>query len=280
MVPPRRLPEPPVDPHLPADPLPPPPRAAASEDEHGDRPPRKPRGGLDGLAFASGVMLDPLVVFWPALLAVARDDPAGGAIWMWYAGVAALVTLPLGTAIALVHAAGGATWQRGQRWVLYATFFASMTAALAAVGLLGGPPRLQRALLALCFWMPLHGCINEAYTKLSTHTAVLAGVVTFFWLEGDLAGPPLAAAAAAVPLLAWARVRLRHHTLLQVCLGVAVGSAAIALAIRVSAWMPALYSQLAAVLILALPLAWVSAAVRRRRRRHRRSQLQMRARTG
>jgi len=54
------------------------------------------------------------------------------------------------------------------------------------------------------------------YTKLSIHSAAMAGCATVLLWTAPLIGIVLALLA---PLVGWARIHLKHHTVLQILIG-------------------------------------------------------------
>jgi membrane-associated phospholipid phosphatase len=57
--------------------------------------------------------------------------------------------------------------------------------------------------------------------KISGHTTAMSSLAMLCWL---LIGPAAAPMMLSVPLVAWARVRLRRHTLAQTLAGAALGT--------------------------------------------------------
>ena len=91
--------------------------------------------------------------------------------------------------------------------------------------LLGGAPRdLMALVVAMLAGLVLTlGVTVLARWKVSLHAAVAAGTATTLVL---VFGAWLFASWAAVALVAWARVRMRDHTVAQVLVGVALGALA------------------------------------------------------
>jgi hypothetical protein len=103
-------------------------------------------------------------------------------------------------------------------------FIASLGCGFAAFGLLiylGAPSAFLAPLLALLAQIFLLFVITLAW-QVSVHTATTAGLVTFACLAF---GPAAACWALLVPLVAWARIYLRRHTLAQTLAGAFLGSA-------------------------------------------------------
>ena len=85
------------------------------------------------------------------------------------------------------------------------------------------PDELRRLTNAAMAALVIAGGITASVTKVSFHTAVWSGMTTVLALEDDRrwwwGG-------AAVPAIAWARIRLGHHTATQTAVGVTLGVAA------------------------------------------------------
>jgi membrane-associated phospholipid phosphatase len=102
-------------------------------------------------------------------------------------------------------------------------FIASLACGIAAWGLLvylGAPAILLAPILALLLEILLLFVITLVW-QVSVHTATTAGLVTFACLAF---GPVAAYWIWLVPLVAWARIYLRRHTLAQTVAGACLGS--------------------------------------------------------
>jgi hypothetical protein len=102
-------------------------------------------------------------------------------------------------------------------------FIASLACGFAAFGLLvylGAPAAFLGPLFALLAEILLLFVITLAW-QVSVHTATTAGLVTFACLAF---GPAAACWALLVPLVAWARIYLRRHTLAQTLAGAFLGT--------------------------------------------------------
>jgi membrane-associated phospholipid phosphatase len=102
---------------------------------------------------------------------------------------------------------------------------------LACLGLglyLDAPRRLMFSLLCLVIWVPFQSAVNARFTKISAHTAVIAGICTALVAMGELNTVPLVLSAVAVVLaVGWARMVTGHHTLQQVSLGILVSAGSV-----------------------------------------------------
>ncbi len=171
-----------------------------------------------------GIIFHPFAVFIPALVVVLKDTDALDAI-EWIAFIAASILIPTVSLIALARRRGRYTYQREARHILYGTFWLSMVLCAFLSVVLDAPERLVFSLLTLCVWTPVQALINARLTKISAHTGVITGVLTAFFLMGDLHSPLLIGGAiAAIGATGWARVATGHHTLLQVSLGFVVSA--------------------------------------------------------
>jgi hypothetical protein len=102
-----------------------------------------------------------------------------------------------------------------------------MIFAIACAGLawlvlaLGGAP-MQMVVIAGGLWLQMVVIFGiTMWWKISVHSAAAAGIATLVWsLDGTLL--PLLIG---VPIIAWARVRLRRHTVAQTVAGAALGLA-------------------------------------------------------
>lgn len=66
--------------------------------------------------------------------------------------------------------------------------------------------------------------------KISVHTSTVAGITILLW---SLSGQPPAPLVISIPLIAWSRIKLRHHTLAQTIAGTLLGITVFA----VTAWV-------------------------------------------
>ncbi len=197
------------------------------------------------VANAVSYLVNPLVLPPVAFALVQKHYGAGMGEVLWTSGVALVFfcLLPLGYVAGMVwrgEAESLEVRERRRRLKPFLAVIASYAAGLLVLGLTAETaPRLVVALAAL---YPLNTAvillINLRW-KISVHLTSLAGFVSgllFVALMGGrglpaAAGPALTAATVApllalVPLLMWARVRVRAHTPGQVLAGAAFGLAA------------------------------------------------------
>ena len=107
--------------------------------------------------------------------------------------------------------------------------FALVCAGLAWLVLAqGGAPR-QMVALARGLWLELVVLFGITLSwKISVHAAVAASVATLAWSLGGTAVPLLIG----VPLVAWSRVRLRHHAVDETVAGALLGLTIFFIAVR------------------------------------------------
>jgi membrane-associated phospholipid phosphatase len=111
--------------------------------------------------------------------------------------------------------------QREQRRLPLLVGVASVAVSLVLFAVLGAPRPLTAMVAVMLAVLATVTVVNH-WWKLSGHAAVAAGSATVLTL---LLGPALAVTWAAVPLVGWARVRLRDHTPAQVVAGALAGAA-------------------------------------------------------
>jgi hypothetical protein len=86
------------------------------------------------------------------------------------------------------------------------------------------PPLLTALMAAICVQNALLWAVTLRW-QISAHSAAAAGLAV---LALGLLGSAAAPVAIGVPLIAWARIRLRRHTLAQTIAGAALGAAVLA----------------------------------------------------
>jgi len=167
----------------------------------------------------------PFLVPIPTLLAALRLD---GEPWiraiLWAAiSIGVGILPPACLLVAERRRRGDRDWYvtaREQRFGLYALGLVCL-AALLAIARIGGAPRLLLPSLVAALAATAIGALVNRTTKVSVHVGAATGcAVLLAWVEPRLAF----GAAAAVALVAWARLRLGHHTPGQVLLGAAIAA--------------------------------------------------------
>lgn len=109
--------------------------------------------------------------------------------------------------------------RREQRGAVFLVTLLSWLIGISLLYLLGSPHAIVALILIGVVALIIFGAITRRF-KISLHVGVLTGLVTVFVLlfgRGALALVPL------IPLVMWARVALRVHTLAQVTLGALFG---------------------------------------------------------
>lgn len=172
---------------------------------------------MDTLARLLSILGHPFAAV--ALLALADPTRPGVA-----AAVAGVVIAMLAALVARQRRTGA--WStvdasdRRERPILYAVAVAGVAAGLLAATATSHR-ELARGLLAVLVLLAAGAALNH-WIKSSLHVA-FAALAAVAWLARDpLAGLALAGA---VPALAWARVRMRRHSVAEVAWGAALGLA-------------------------------------------------------
>lgn len=179
------------------------------------------------LGYVIGLIFHPFVIFIPTLFVVLKDVPLGEAL-AWMAFLAVVILVPALVLIQRARRREQYTYQRATRHHIYIVFWSSMVVCVVLAVGLGAPRRLVFSLLCLCVWVPAQYVVNARYTKISAHTAVVAGIASALVAMGELDTIPLVLGGTGVVLAtAWARMVTGHHTLLQVSLGIAVSAASV-----------------------------------------------------
>lgn len=112
--------------------------------------------------------------------------------------------------------------RREQRRGVYAMCIVSVLCGLATVLLLGAPALLVWALLTMVAGLAVCTIVTVLLAKVSVHLFCLTALIIFASL---IASPwALVALPILVPIVAWSRLRLGHHSLLETSLGVTLGA--------------------------------------------------------
>ncbi|MFC4533370.1 hypothetical protein [Sphaerisporangium dianthi] len=165
-----------------------------------------------------------LVIALPPVVGLASEGPAG----FWWGLVASLLC---GGVPALVIALGVRAGRldsrhivdRSRRTVPLLVAVGAVLAALVLLAGLGAPRLLVATVSAMLAGLAVTVPVTMRW-KISFHAAVSAGTVLVI-ARVLPAAPTLAAGAAVVALVCWARVRLAHHTIAQVAAGAFAGAA-------------------------------------------------------
>ncbi len=180
------------------------------------------RRWADNLASLVSALLSPpvLAVVMIAIAARAAGTPVA---WLW-AGVnlALSVLAPIGHLLWL-HRRGIVSdldVQRREERFRPLSFTLAAMAASTALLWFSAAPAIMRGLAAAHLAQTTLVLAITLRWKISMHGAASAACAALLLF---VAGPPAASALAAVPLVAWSRVRLRRHTPAQTIAGAALG---------------------------------------------------------
>jgi len=187
---------------------------------------------MHALAVWTSRIFHPFVVPVPTLLVALRLLGVG---WREALGWTALcVAVAIGPPTALLVAQrirrGDGDWYvtvREERRALYALGGACLVVLLALLAWTRAPSLLIVCLVAAIVANAIGAGLNRI-TKVSVHAGSAAGCATLLGWLAPAAAPALAAA---VALVAWARLRLGHHTPAQVALGAGITAACIGAAL-------------------------------------------------
>lgn len=111
--------------------------------------------------------------------------------------------------------------KREDRPLVIAGIAVSVVSLMAAQNRFSAPPELRRMTKGALVTLAVAGAATLR-VKVSFHTAVLAGVIAVLARE---VSPRYWFGLGLVPPVAWARVRISHHSPLETALGVAIGAA-------------------------------------------------------
>jgi hypothetical protein len=165
----------------------------------------------------------------PTLVAALRlDGVSWSAALQWSAICIAVGILPP-TLLLIVQRRrrGDRDWYvtvREQRFGLYGLGLVCL-AALLALARFGGAPRLLLPCLVAALAATAIGAVLNRVTKVSIHVGAATGCAM---LIAHLAPSVTLPLTAAVALVAWARLKLSHHTPMQVLLGAVVAASCMA----------------------------------------------------
>ena len=174
----------------------------------------------DRVAELVSQIFHPLVVVIPTLvIAMTR---LGSTIWeaiFWTVLSIAIVNLPM--ALLLFWGVRSGKYSdasvsiREQRSSIYAVGGTCLVILLAVL-IIGKAPVVIIACLVSAVIATVLGYVINRYTKLSLHSAAMAGCTAVLLWTAPLIGVIMAICA---PLVGWARIRLKHHTPVQILIG-------------------------------------------------------------
>jgi hypothetical protein len=158
-----------------------------------------------------------LATLTPILIAIALEEPAA---WLW-AGLAIsiIVVIPMGYLIWLLKkgkVGDFEVYNRRQRYSLY-VFTASLLGGFILAMWIWGAPYLMLLIAGIMLLQGVLMFLVNLFWKISAHSA---GITNFSIILIFLFGVTAAPIFVLVPLVAWARIRLRRHTLTQTLAGI------------------------------------------------------------
>jgi len=176
---------------------------------------------IDRFAEAVSMVFHPFVIVIPTM--VITMIYRGSTLWVslfWAILSVCVVILPtvllIYTQVRSGHYSDPSVSIREQRSSLYA-LSGFLMALLIGILVLAKAPLILTACLVSAILATLIGfVINNRFTKLSLHSVGMAGCVTVLCLTFPVLGLAFIPFA---PLLGWARIRLKHHTPLQILIG-------------------------------------------------------------
>lgn len=174
----------------------------------------------DRMAEIISYVFHPLLVVVPTL--VIAMVQLGSTVWeaiFWTVLSVAIVNLPM--ALLLFWGVRSGKYSdasvsiREQRTSIYAVGGTCLVILLAVL-IIGNAPAVIIACLVSAVIATALGYWINRYTKLSLHSAAMAGCTAVLLWTAPLIGVVMAIFA---PLVGWARIRLKHHTPLQILIG-------------------------------------------------------------
>lgn len=174
----------------------------------------------DKLAQVVSYVFHPLLIVIPTLvIAMVRLGSTLGQAIFWTVLSIVIVNLPMALLLLWGVRSGKYTDAsvsvREQRTSIYAVGGACLVILLAVLILGKAPVVIIACLISAVIATALGYWIN-GYTKLSLHSAAMAGCTAVLLWTAPLIGVIMAVFA---PLVGWARIRLKHHTPVQILIG-------------------------------------------------------------
>lgn len=174
----------------------------------------------DKLAEVVSYVFHPLLVVIPTLvIAMVRLGSTLGQAIFWTVLSIAIVNLPMALLLLWGVRSGKYTDAsvsvREQRTSIYAVGGACLVILLAILIIGKAPVVIIACLISAVIATALGYWVNR-YTKLSLHSAAMAGCTAVLLWTAPLIGVIMAVFA---PLVGWARIRLKHHTPVQILIG-------------------------------------------------------------
>lgn len=179
------------------------------------------------LAYWLGRVFHPYLICIPTLIAVLSEMQIGD-IFKWTGIIIGILIVPNAVLLYMLSRQGKFAYQRTTRTPIYLLGWISLLLATAILIIFNGPRILFVCLVTLLIWIPIQLFINTKFTKISTHTAVVAGCGLGLFMLGKLNHPLLMGIVITIAVLtAWARVKTKNHTLTQVILGLLLGGGSV-----------------------------------------------------
>jgi membrane-associated phospholipid phosphatase len=174
----------------------------------------------DRVAEVVSYIFHPLLVVIPTLvIAMVRLGSSLGQAIFWTVLSIAIVNVPMAILLFWGVRSGKYTDDsvsvREQRTSIYAVGGTCLVILLAVLIIGKAPVVIIACLISAVIATALGYWINR-YTKLSLHSAAMAGCTAVLLWTAPLIGVIMAVFA---PLVGWARIRLKHHTPVQILIG-------------------------------------------------------------
>lgn len=174
----------------------------------------------DKLAEVVSYVFHPLLVVIPTLvIAMVRLGSTLGQAIFWTVLSIAIVNVPMALLLFWGVRSGkysdASVSVREQRTSIYAVGGACLVILLAVLIIGKAPVVIIACLISAVIATALGYWINR-YTKLSLHSAAMAGCTAVLLWTAPMIGVIMAVFA---PLVGWARIRLTHHTPVQILIG-------------------------------------------------------------
>jgi membrane-associated phospholipid phosphatase len=189
----------------------------------------------DRLAEAISLVFHPLVVVVPTMVVLMLQQgiaPLPSLFWAFLS--VCIANLPLAFLIFYGFRSGRysnlSVSIREQRHSIYAFYGLSIVILLVILVFGRAPMILTVCWIAAILTTALGYLINQRFTKLSLHSVGMAGCATVLILTIPMLGVVMALFA---PLVGWARIRLKHHTPLQIFIGWAISMLCVLIVFRV-----------------------------------------------
>jgi membrane-associated phospholipid phosphatase len=183
-----------------------------------------PKDRMDRLAEAISWVFHPLTIVIPTMLIVLTQQGVSfGQSLLWALLSVCIGNLPLAIllyyGVRVGHYSDLSVSIREQRKSVY-TVYGISTAILLTILVLGKAPIILTAcIIAVVLTTVVGFVINHYFTKLSLHSVGMAGCTTVLLLTTPWLGLAMIVFAL---LVAWARIRLKHHTPVQILIGWAI----------------------------------------------------------